>query len=93
MELIPLNLREAAQLYDILGKHLPDNQDMSVLDMLIYIINSMQNTDDYIRSLELMLKINVEELQEIYKPLEIVEMFKDALFVNRAFDLKRLLTL
>lgn len=90
MELLPLNLREVAQLYDILDRHLPDSQDMTVLELLKHIILSMGNTEDYAKSMELMTKMNSEELIEIYKPRELVDIFKNALVINRVFDLKRL---
>lgn len=85
----PLNLPEALELYEILGKHLPEEVDDEILDFVGKIVSSVNKTGqgDYVDSIVLMTKQDVEELDEQHIE-EVLGLFIMGLTENKVLQLQ-----
>jgi hypothetical protein len=88
----PLNLEKALQLYDIIGKFLPQNSEIGteILDFVgIIVENIIQsgNHTDYIKAVELMTGMEKQTILHS-DPVEILKLFTQCLIENRILDLK-----
>jgi len=86
-----LTLREALELYDILGKYIPEadeNEDMiEFIGKITHNIRSSENHKDYINSIILMSKKEWKTIKELNSE-EVLELFVEGLSVNKISSLK-----
>lgn len=87
-----LTLDKALELYDILGKHIPDVQDegMDILEFIGKIIDNINLSEDnlaYSLSLELMSGKTLQELDEMGSDNRLA-LFTDGLSQNKIVSLK-----
>ncbi|MBU2177692.1 MAG: hypothetical protein KJ556_21580 [Gammaproteobacteria bacterium] len=87
----PLNLKEALELYDILGKYLPEaSKDETVLEFIGTIVDRIveDRSGAYIEAICLMHKCTVEELQGLPSQERLI-FFMDGLMKNNIINLKK----
>jgi hypothetical protein len=85
----PLNLPEALELYEIIGKHIPEEIDEEILSFVGKIVSSANKMGqgDYASSVILMTKQSAEELNE--QPIEeILGTFMIGLTENKILQLQ-----
>lgn len=87
----PLNLKEALELYDILGKYIPEaSPDESVLEFIGTIVDRIveDHSGAYVEATCLMNKCTLEELQE-FSSQERLILFMDGLMKNNIINLRK----
>jgi len=86
-----LTLRKALELYDILGKYIPEaneNEDMiEFIGKITHNIRASENHKDYINSIILMSKKEWKTIKELNSE-EVLELFVEGLSVNKISSLK-----
>jgi hypothetical protein len=87
----PLTLDEALQLYDIIGKYLPEiEEDIDAMDFIGTIVKSVSESDqpqNYVDAIMLMSEKTLDELQSSSSE-ERISMFIDGLSVNKIIELE-----
>lgn len=89
IEIKPLTMKEALDLYNLIGKYLPDD----IIDVLEYhnsIVNKIiadSNPEAYAKALELMSKMSILELLSLSK-YEHTSLFIDCIVANQLWVLK-----
>ena len=85
----PLNLKKALELYDILGKYIPDvPSDKTVLEFVGKIVDKIveDGSSAYIEAICLMTGYIFEDLQNL-APEERLMLFMDGLMLNNIINL------
>ena len=87
----PLTLDKALQLYDILGKHLPEiDDDIDALEFIGTIVKGIRESGqhkDYTDSVMLMSNKSWEEIKEMQFD-DVLELFIDGMATNKIIELK-----
>ena len=86
----PLNLKEALELYDIIGKYLPDTLDDRALDFMDKIISKIidDGSSAYVDAICLMTKYKVSDLQ-LLESEELLILFMDSMTQNQIINLQK----
>ena len=87
----PLTLDKAFQLYDIIGKYLPEiSEEDDALEFIGTIVGNIKESyeyKDYTDAVMLMCGMEWEELKE-KESTEVLELFVEGLSVNKIVELK-----
>lgn len=85
----PLKLSEALELYDLIGRFIPDTLDEQIIEFVGKIVDNIVEDDPtaYANALTLMTKMQVNELAE-YPTSHLLELFVAGLTVNDIVHLK-----
>jgi len=88
----PLNLEKALELYNIIGKFLPENPEIGteILDFVGIIIENIKQSGEYRRYVEAVSIMSGKEISDIleFEYQIILELFIKGLVENRILDLK-----
>lgn len=85
----PLNLHKALQLYDLLGGYIPSTPCQDGMEFVGTIVNNIIEANkhaDFMNALLLMTEVPQEELL-LLKPPEVVSLFAECLAENKILDL------
>ncbi len=85
----PLNLRKALQLYDLLGSYIPSTSCQDGIEFVGTIVNNIVKANkhaDFMNALLLMTEVSQEELL-LLNPKELVSLFAECLAENKILDL------
>lgn len=87
----PLTLDKAFQLYDIIGKYVPEiDEDSKALEFIGTIVRNIKDSNnhrDYVDAVILMSDKSWDEVKEL-KFDEVLELFIEGLSVNKIIELK-----
>ncbi len=88
----PLTLDKALQLYDIIGKHLPEieGDDIDALEFVGTIVKNIRESEqhkDYTDAVMLMSEKKWEEVKEMQSD-NVLELFFGGLIANKIIELK-----
>lgn len=84
-----LNMEKAVDLYLLLENHLPDNNNIELIDFIGKIVKSIiENGDEdkYINAVSIMTGIDENEILQ-FTPEEVLNQFAEGLVENRIIDL------
>jgi len=88
----PLNLEKALELYNIIGKFLPENPEIGteILDFVGIIIENIKQSGEHKRYVEAVSLMSGKELEEVFQfeSQIVLEMFIKGLVENRILDLR-----
>lgn len=86
----PLNLPEALELYEIIGKHIPEETDDEILDFVGKIVSNIRISGehrDYVKAVSILTGQSIDELLQV-PPENILELFIEGLSDNKIIYLK-----
>jgi hypothetical protein len=87
-----INLDKAIQLYDVIGKYLPDREDiddpLEYVHEIIHSILSKENHIDYINAISIMTGYTNADIIENSTSEEALSLFIEGLTINKIIELK-----
>ena len=89
-----INLDKAIQLYDVIGKYLPDDNLDDPLDYIhkvIHAIRESENYIDYLHAISIMAEYKIADIIENSTSEEALNLFAEGLLINRIVELRTFL--
>jgi hypothetical protein len=90
IQIEPLNLKKATELFLLIGKYIPEEIDEDMLNFISKILKNIQSSGevgDYLKATSMMTGFTEVDLTENYSPKEVLEIFTEGLVANKVIGM------